>query len=103
MAADLKKSLVHIQERFINPGTIVADVAVPATAGIATPATVTLTGVALGDTIIAAQPTATADAITGTYVTSVYVTATNTAKVQFAGTGAGGTKSYTFYILGSDA
>lgn len=101
MAADISKSLVHIQERFIQRGQITKNVAVPTVSAAAGSVTVTgVTGVKVGDFVIA-QPTASTDVISGIYVTNAYVTAADTVKIEVFGTGTGATKSYTFTVFGS--
>lgn len=106
MAADISKSLVHIQERFIARGQFTQSVTVPATASIGTPVAVsvpTTVGIKAGDTVVAVQPadaTEAAKAATA-YVTAAYVTADNAISVQFAGTNASSTaKNFVFTIFG---
>lgn len=95
MPADLSKSLVHINERNIITGNLVANVVVPVGATVAS---TTVTGVKVGD-IVRAQPTALTDVVTGQFVTNSYVTAADTVGVVFGGSGTSATKSYTFQVF----
>lgn len=94
--ANISKSLVHIQEKFVKRGPYTADVAVPSTA--TTAAGIVVTGVKVGDFLIA-QPTTSSDIVTGQFVTNAYVTAADTVTVAFGGTGTGATKNYTFTVF----
>ena len=97
--ADISKSLVHIQEKFVKRGPFAANVAVPTLSSAAGTVTgITVTGAKVGDFIIA-QPTASTDIISGIACTNAYVTAADTVSVSFFGTGTGATKSYTFTVF----
>lgn len=84
--ADISKSLVHIQEKFVKRGPYSAQISIPATAGNVTG--ITVTGVKKHDFIIVQPTSAVADPATSPqYITGAFVTADNTITVTFAGTG----------------
>jgi hypothetical protein len=98
--SDISKSLVHIEERFIQRGQITTKVhgAIPATtSGSSNTFTVTATGVKQGDTVFV-QPaflddpgTTTASAanlVANLYIKNAYVTAADTVTVEFLASGA---------------